>query len=65
MNKREVIAEVTRRSGIATEECVLVLNTFEEVVADELNHSDTKGGIFDTVYKVMSYLNRKREKKNK
>lgn len=60
MNKREVIDRVAEKSGIAKSECEKVLTAFEEVFNDELTNSKGIGKAFDKVYKIMDFLNSKK-----
>lgn len=62
MNKAEVILKVSEKSGINEDDCKKILNAFEEVLSDRL--SDSKGvSVFETVYKIMSFIKSKKENK--
>ncbi len=63
MNKTEVIYNVSKRSGIDEEICRTVLDTFEEVFTDELTYNKGKGRRFDRIYRVMTFLKRKKDAK--
>ena len=63
MNKREVITNVSMRSGIDENICRIVLDTFEEVFTDELTYNKGKGSRFDRIYKIMTFLKGKKEAK--
>ncbi len=62
MNKREVIRNVSVRSGVDDEVCVKVLYALEEVLSEELAYGRGQNK-FDFVYKVMTFIKRKKETK--
>ncbi|MCC8142529.1 MAG: HU family DNA-binding protein [Tannerellaceae bacterium] len=63
MNKREVISSVAARSGVSPAACEKVINAFEDVFNEELENSTWKGSLFDKVYKLITFLGEKRNKK--
>ena len=61
MNKREVIATVAERSGVNPEDCARVLDSFEEVLTEEITGSKWKNAVFEQIYGLLSLI---KEKKN-
>lgn len=62
MNKREVIATVAERSGINPDECRIVLDTFENVFAEEISSSKWKEAVFGHVYDILTNIRNKQNK---
>lgn len=59
MNKTNVISKVSEISGVASLECVRVLDALESVLSTELEASKGIGKAFDKIYKVMSLFRNK------
>lgn len=59
MNNSEMIAKVSEKSGVNTEDCQKVLDAFEEVLANELSSSKDIGSAFDKVYNLLGFLKNK------
>lgn len=59
MNKAEVLTKVSEKSGVNVDDCQKVLDTFEEVLSDELSQSKDISSAFDKVYKVFHYFKNK------
>ena len=59
MNNYELLKKISENSGINIEDCEKVLNALEGVLDDELSNSKNVSGVFDKIYKLMTYLNKK------
>lgn len=60
MNKEELVQKVSLQSGVEKEVCEKVLNTFEEVLSDELENSNGLGNALDKVHQVLSFFKNKK-----
>jgi len=60
MNKMEVIAKVSEKSGVSINECQKVLDAFEEVLDSELSQSKNVSTALDKVVDVMTFLTKKK-----
>lgn len=60
MNKREVILKVSVESGVNAADCEKVLNAFENVFTHEISASNTASTIFDKAYRMLNYIQSKR-----
>ncbi|MCD7962047.1 MAG: hypothetical protein LUF90_00465 [Rikenellaceae bacterium] len=63
MNHTELILEISKRTGIAPEDCDKVMKTFEDVIAGELSMKGWKNGMFDTAFKIMNSVKVKKDRK--
>ncbi|GIP34920.1 HU family DNA-binding protein [Paenibacillus sp. J2TS4] len=59
MNKTEVVAKVSEKSGVGLTECHKVLEALEEVLSDELSHSQGVSNALDKVYSVLQFFKNK------
>lgn len=60
MNKSDVIAKVSEKSGVQMEDCRRVLEALEQVLGDELSHSKDVSSTFDKVYNVLQFFKSKK-----
>ncbi len=60
MNKAEVVALVSEKSGVNAADCQKVLDMFEQVLSDELANSKRVGDAFDKVYNILSFFKNKK-----
>lgn len=62
MDKNMIAAKVSARSGISEEDCKKVIDSFEEVLSEELESSKSLGKAFNRVYNIMNFFKNKKEK---
>lgn len=60
MNNTEMVAKVSEKSGVNMNDCQKVLDAFEEVLSDELAHSEDVSSAFEKVYSVLHFFKNKK-----
>lgn len=63
MNKKELVIKVSAKAQVSEEECLKVINAFEEVLSEEFSDSGSAGSAFDKAYRIMSFFKKQKEKK--
>lgn len=63
MNKKELVIKVSAKAQVSEEECLKVINAFEEVLSEEFSDSGSAGSAFDKAFRMMSFFKKQKEKK--
>lgn len=56
MNKRETVSAVSQKTGVEYEKCLVILDSFEDVLTQQLEEAGGVRKFFDRIFLMMDYL---------